>query len=654
MQFTTDQNKQILIVEDEGIIAADIQSRLERLGYKGPVIARSGEEALRFARSTPFDLVLMDIRLKGDMDGIDTAQMMKSELEAPVVYITAHADEETIDRATRTEPFGYILKPIRDSELRSTVQISIYKNEIERRLRDSEAWLSTTLRSIGEGVIATNKQGEVVFMNPVAEQLTGRSAAQAQGRLLMEVLALHDEFTGHLADNPAADLLAGRPPDAAARENRAYTLVSRTGVSATVELACFENRSDELLGAVLVVRDIGDRRELERRVMQSQRMEAIANLAAGLAHDFNNQLTVVLGCADELCETLTGAERDRAFEIKHAGSLATTLTSQLLTLSRHQAMRLEPLNINTTIVEMQPSISSALGKMRLLTTKLGTNLWLVRADRNQLKQVLLNLSLNARDAMPLGGELRIETSNIEIEEGSEKALLFPPGPYVRLMVSDCGEGMDQETLSRIFEPFFTTKKPGFGTGLGLSMVHSIVVQSHGYINARSEAGLGTAFEILLPRFAAMQKVGEGERRQSRAVGADAGPTVLLVDDQDNVRRAMHQVFESEGYRLLEAGDGEEAETIARKYNEPIHLLVTDVVLPGITGPQLADRLAALRPDIKVLYVSGYPHDFLSGEQVFLPKPFSAAQLLGRARNLLECDGHANVRRAKTGIDTSVS
>jgi two-component system cell cycle sensor histidine kinase/response regulator CckA len=303
---------------------------------------------------------------------------------------------------------------------------------------------------------------------------------------------------------------------------------------------------------------------------------------------------------------------------------------------------------------MQPSISSALGTMRLLTTKLGTNLWLVRADRNQLKQVLLNLSLNARDAMPLGGELRIETSNIEIEEGSEKALLFPPGPYVRLMVSDCGECMDQETLSRIFEPFFTTKKPGFGTGLGLSMVHSIVVQSHGYINARSEAGLGTAFEILLPRFAAMQKVGEGERRQSRAVGADAGPTVLLVDDQDNVRRAMHQVFESEGYRLLEAGDGEEAETIARKYSEPIHLLVTDVVLPGITGPQLADRLAALRPDIKVLYVSGYPHDFLSGEQVFLPKPFSAAQLLGRARNLLECDGHANARRAKTGLDTSVS
>ncbi len=469
MQFTTEQNKQILIVEDEGIIAADIQSRLERLGYKGPVIARSGEEALRFARSTPFDLVLMDIRLKGDMDGIATAQMMKSELEAPVVYITAHADEETIDRATRTEPFGYILKPIRDSELRSTVQISIYKNEIERRLRDSEAWLSTTLRSIGEGVIATNKQGEVVFMNPVAEQLTGRSAAHAHGRLLMEVLALHDESTGAPADNPVADLLAGHAPGGATRETLAYTLMSRTGVTATVEVACFENRSDELLGAILVLRDIGARRELERRVMQSQRMEAIANLAAGLAHDFNNQLTVILGCADELCETLTGAERDRAFEIKHAGSLATTLTSQLLTLSRHQAMRLEPLNINTTIVEMQPSISSALGKMRLLTTNLGTNLWLVRADRNQLKQVLLNPLAECPGChAPRWG---ITHRNVQHRDRGRQRKGTPVSPGTLRPAhggsSIVGRGMDQETLSRIFEPFFTTQEARIWNRAGL-------------------------------------------------------------------------------------------------------------------------------------------------------------------------------------------
>jgi len=646
MRVTTERYKQILIVEDEGIIAADIQSRLERLGYRVPAIARSGEEALHFARSTPFDLVLMDIRLKGDVDGIAAAQAMRSELETPVVYITAHADEETINRATLTEPFGYILKPIRDSELRSAVQISIHKHEMERRLRESEAWLATTLRSIGEGVVATNVDGEVVFMNPVAEQLTGWSGAEAHGRMLMDVLALHDEATGEPAENPVVGLMAGRGLADARRAERAYTLVSRMGQSATVEVACFENRADELLGAILVLRDIGGRRDLEKRVMQSQRMEAIANLAAGLAHDFNNQLTVIIGCADELCEHLTGGSRERAYEIKHAGSLATALTSQLLTLSRHQAMRAEAVNINELVLEMQPAISCALGKTRVLTANLGSNLWRVRADRNQLKQVLLNLALNARDAMQTGGELRVETSNMEILAGSPKAELVPPGPYVRLLVSDSGEGMDPETLARIFEPFFTTKKPGFGTGLGLSMVHSIVVQSGGHIAARSELGLGTAFDILLPRLAAFQKLRDIEGREDLASAADATPTVLLVEDEDYVRRMMHRHFEREGYQLLEASDGAEAEIIAEGYGEPIHVLVTDVVMPGMTGPQLADRLTVLRPDLKVLFVSGYPHDSLECDGVpdeprnFLLKPFSAAQLLGRVRTLLGAAVHA--------------
>jgi len=637
-RMTEPQNKQILIVEDEGIIAADIQNRLERLGYTVPTIARSGEEALHFARSTPFDLVLMDIRLKGDMDGITTAQALKGVLQTPVVYITAHADEDTINRATRTEPFGYILKPIRDSELRSAVQISIHKHEMERRLRTSEAWLSTTLQSIGEGVIATDTNNEVVFMNPLAEQLTGWSAKDAHGRQLMEVLALFDEFTGAPSENPAVRLLPRQ--GAPAPPPRGYTLTSRSGASTVVELSCFENRPDEPLGAILVLRDISARRELESRVMQSQRMEAIANLAAGLAHDFNNQLTVVLGCAEELCESLAGESLERSLEIKNAASLATSITSQLLTLSRHETVRQEVLNINEVIVEMQPAISYTLGKTRILTTTLGPHVGRVRADRGQLKQVLLNLALNARDAMPGGGELRMETRNAEVQPGTHAALLCPPGPYVRLLVSDSGEGMDKATLAHIFEPFFTTKKPGFGTGLGLSMVHSIVVQSGGYITAASELWKGTAFEILLPRVGDFQKVRDIGSLEEGAPGGDATPTVLLVEDEDNVRRVMHKYFEQEGYQLLEARDGEEAQIIAERYEEPIHILVTDVVMPGISGPQLADRLAPLRPGMKVLFVSGYAHDSLEENWVvdwqmnFLPKPFSASELLGRVRELL--------------------
>ncbi len=629
MQFTEEARKQILIVEDEGLIAADIQKRLQRLGYGVPAIARSGEEALAIAQSGPLDLVLMDIRLKGEMDGIAAAQALRTSCDAPVVYITAHADQETIHRAKLTEPFGYVLKPIGDGDLRSAVEIAIYKHEMERRLRDSEAWLSTTLRSIGDGVIATNTIGEVVFMNPVAEQLTGWTAAEAHGLLLMDVLSLCEEITNTPAKNPTFDLLAG--------ETRGYGLISKKGAKLPVEIGCFENRSEEdVLGAIVVLRDISGRRELEQRLMQSQRMEAVANLAGGLAHDFNNQLTIILGYADELCGRLPAGEREQAQEIKHAASLASAITHQLLTLSRRDIVHLEVLNINEVICELQPMISHSLGKARTLVTDLGSPVGYVRADRSQLKQVLLNLAFNARDAMPAGGELRIASSSIELEGDGPAAQLCRPGPYVRLTISDTGEGMGPETLSHIFEPFFTTKKPGMGTGLGLSMVHSIVVQSGGYISASSELGRGTTFEIQLPcvgTFLPVRDVaGTGVSNASVA-------TVLLVEDEDRVRRLMHNYLEREGYQLLEARNAEEAEAIAEVYEEPIHILVTDVVMPGITGPALSERLKRLRPDMKVLFVSGYRHDTpqmegLEPDLNVLSKPFVAADLLRRVRLLL--------------------
>ena len=631
MQFTPEQKKQILVVEDEGLIAADIQRKLERLGYPVPAIASSGEEALRRARTTPFDLVLMDIRLKGSMDGIATAQVLKQELETPVVYITAHADQETISRAKVTEPLGYILKPITDGDLSSVVQISLYKHEMERRLRTSEAWLSTTLRSVGEGLIATDTSGEIVFMNPVAEQLTGWPPAQAYGRQLMDVVALFEEAKGEPARNPIFDLFAA--------ESRTYTLISKTGARRAVEVECVENRSgDDLLGSIVAVRDISARRELEGRLVQSQRMEAVANMAGGLAHDFNNQLMVILGYADELCARLGGEDRQQARQIKQAASIAGSITDQLLTLSRREAVRYEVLNVNEMICEVQPLISHSLGKTRTLATDLGSPLGFVRGDRNQLKQVLLNLALNARDAMPAGGELRIGSATMEIDAQSPAARLHRPGPYVRLRVTDSGEGMDKATLSRIFEPFFTTKKTGFGTGLGLSMVHSIVVQSGGYISASSEIGRGTSFEILLPCVGTYRSPGE-DAAVERSTGEDPGATVLLVEDEDSVRRLMIRYLEREGYQLLEARTAEEAEKIAEAYQEPIHILVTDVVMPGMTGPQLVQRLAPVRPEMKVLFVSGYRHDSLgpnglwSREANVLPKPFPASELVRRVHML---------------------
>ena len=597
MQLIEDRSKHILIVEDEGLIAADVQKKLFRLGYPIPAIAQSGVEALRCARSTPFDLVLMDIRLKGDMDGIATAQALKTEFEIPVVYMTAHADQDTIGRAKLTEPLGYILKPVTDGALRSVVQISLYRHQMERRVRTSEAWLATTLRSVGDGIIATDTAGEIVFLNPVAEKLTGWSGTDAHGRLLMDILTMFEESSGQPARNPISVQFLG--------ESRSYHLTTKNGAGTVVEVEWFENRSqstsmqaplpigatrslrldfaaggtavsgpvDDVLGAIVVLRDITARRQVEDRLVQSQRMEAVASMAGGLAHDFNNQLTVILGYAEELRVRVEGEDKESALAIKQAASMASGITRQLLTMSRHSKARIQVLNVNEVIREVQTMISHSLGERRTLSTNLGSPAGFVRGDRSQLKQVLLNLALNARDAMTTGGELRIESSTVEIDTESHEARLCRPGQYVRLRVTDTGSGMDKATLARIFEPYFTTKEVGFGTGLGLSIAHSIIVQSRGCISAESEIGHGTSFEVLLPCIGSFRKISEITGTEPRA-GRDPTPTILLVEDDDAARRLMHKLLAREGFQLLEAGNAEQAELIAEVYEEPIHVLVT--------------------------------------------------------------------------------
>jgi PAS domain S-box-containing protein len=617
--------KNILVVEDEGLIAADLVRRIERLGYPAPSVAHSGEEALQLARSARFDLVLMDIRLKGAMDGIATAAELRGKLRTPVVYVTAHADQETVERAKFTEPLGYLLKPISDGDLRSVIQTAIYKATMERRLRTGAAWLATTLRSVGEGIVATNSDGEVAFMNPGAERLTGWRDEDAKGRPLMEVLRLYDETSGQPARNPVFDLVE--------RENNAYMLLSQLGARTMVEVECFENRAaDEVLGSILTVRDIGRRREMEARLLQSQRMDAIATLAGGLAHDFNNQLMVILGYTEELSARLTGEDRLQLAEIKKAASLAGSTTTQLLALSRHGGEGFEVLNVHQIIQDARPLIAQTLGPAATLTIELGFPFGYIRGDRSQLRQLFLNLALYARDAMPQGGEMRIESSIVDLAADELLARQHRPGTYVKVCVSDNGEGLAPGDLARIFEPRFDFKKEQFGNGLGLSLVHGIVMESGGYIAAQSAVGRGTGFEILWPCVGTYH--GNGDLPTS---------TILLVEDEDGVRRLMHRLLEREGYQLLSARNAEDAQEIARVYEGDISLLVTDVVMPGMTGPQLAERLKPQHSGMKVLFVSGYRHDALDqkglvgrGVQI-LPKPFPPAQFLRQVQILLKGD-----------------
>jgi CheY-like chemotaxis protein len=365
-------------------------------------------------------------------------------------------------------------------------------------------------------------------------------------------------------------------------------------------------------------------------------MEAIANMSGGLAHDFNNQLTVILGYADELSERLTGENRDQVVEIQQAASMAAETTTQLLALSRRGAVRLEILNMNRAIADVTAMIVHLLGKSRTLTTELGSPLGYLRADRAQIKQLFLNLALNARGALPAGGEMRIETSTLEVGCDHPLANRYNPGTYVKLRVSDTGEGLDPAALSRIFEPRFSPRKQQFGNGLGLSMVHAIVLQTGGYINAESEMGSGTTFEILLPCVGTLL----GHDGISEEEGSwPPTTTILLVEDEDSVRRMMHRCLEREGYQLLAARNAEEAEDIAGAYDGEIDILLTDVVMPGMTGRQLADRMKPLRPGMKVLFVSGYRHDALDQKGLLAPgmnvlaKPFPPAQLLRQVQLL---------------------
>jgi len=622
--MSKEARKQILVVEDEGLIADDIKRRLERFGYAVPAVAGSGEEALELARYSPFDLVLMDIHIKGEMDGIAAAQALKDELDVPVVYLTAHADQDTVNRAKFTEPLGYVLKPLSDPNLSTVVQIAFHKHEMERRLRASEAWLSTTLRSVGDGLIATDPSGEIVFMSRAAEELTGWPSQEAHGRLLMGVLGLCDESTGEAAKNPVFELFPG--------ESRIYTLISKTGQSLEVEVACFENRAEtDLLGAILVIRDVRTGRELENRLIQSQRMEAVANLAGGLAHDFNNQLMVILGYADELLGRMAGEDQEQVRAIKQAASNASSMASQLLTLSRRDMAVFEVLDIDRLVREARPYMVRSLGRSRTLDLDFGEACGFIRGDRNQLKQMLLNLAIHARERMAGPGQLRIATAIVEIEDGSPSSRRYRPGQYVQLRATDDGASIDKATLSRIFEPSFATPKHhGSGTSLGLSIVHSIVARSGGYISAQSEPEKGASFEILLPCIGTLS-----------GQGMDDAPAILLVEDEDSVRRLMHVFLERQGYQLLEARNPAEAEELARMYEGPIHVLVTDVVMPGMTGPELAARLTQSRPDMQVLLISGYRHDtldyqgLLKREPNLLSKPFPASELLRRIQLLLQ-------------------
>jgi len=391
--------------------------------------------------------------------------------------------------------------------------------------------------------------------------------------------------------------------------------------------------------AIKIVKDITERKFLENQLHQSQKMEAVGRLSAGVAHDFNNLLGVIIGYSEDLEEHLeeTNPMRKKAEQIKKAGERAAALTRQLLAFSRQQVLEPKVLNLNSVIADLRAMLPRLLGPDIDVQTCLDPGLARVKADRGQIEQVIVNLAVNARDAMLQGGRLAIETRNVLI--GAQLPAGHPamtPGHYALIAVSDTGVGMDTNTQDHIFEPFFTTKERGKGTGLGLATVYGVVKQSGGYVWVESAPGLGTTFTIYLPRVGELLQPEPGEARM--ATLNRGSETILLVEDQDELRTLASALLERGGYTVLEANGGSQAMEIAQKHRSRIHLLLTDMVMPGMNGREVAKRVLEIDPGIRVLYTSGYAeftHDgSLDPADNFLPKPFTRDGLLRKVDEVL--------------------
>src|SRR5436309_13230732 len=384
-------------------------------------------------------------------------------------------------------------------------------------------------------------------------------------------------------------------------------------------------------------------RQSEERLRQAQKMEAVGRLAGGVAHDFNNLLTVITSYSDLLLEDLGSDEPERYddHQLRKAAEAAAALTRQLLAFSRQQVLQPRALDLKATVTGIEKLLKRLIGEDVRLTTFLAPDLGVVKADPGQIEQIIVNLAVNARDAMPTGGRLTIEAANVEMDEAYARGHApARPGRYVMLALSDTGIGMDERTRARVFEPFFTTKDPGKGTGLGLATVYGIVKQSGGFVWVYSEPGHGTTFKVYLPRV-------DEPPEPAPAAPAIAEPgrgteTVLVVEDAASVRMVTRQVLERYGYLVLEAPNGDTALHLEAKHPGRIHLLLTDVVMPGLSGRQLAEQLAQLRPDMKVLYASGYAadaivhHGILESGIAYLQKPFTPETLARRVRQVLDC------------------
>jgi two-component system cell cycle sensor histidine kinase/response regulator CckA len=750
----------ILIVEDDPGVAKLEQRQLVRAGYH-VLTAANAKAGLQLLHEHKVDLILLDYRLPGNVDGLAFyAQVKRAGYDLPVILVTGHSSEATVIQALRVGVRDFVTKSVEYLDyLPEAVERVLKQVQTEHQLAESEARLASIINSTKDAILVVDAAQQIILFNTAAEQMFCSPAALALGQPISRFIPRPSvdppsstsgvgeqestSLTSHIrkgtqgvrADGEVfpleasiarvnmggskchtivvRDITERQRADQRIRElatllekaqdailirdqddtivfwnqgaERLYGWTALEAVGKKSQALLFRQRSSQyhevlravvehgewlgeleqvarsgkpvvvtshwtlargdqgkLKGNLIINTDITEKKRLETQLLHAQRMESIGRLAGGVAHDFNNLLTVISGYS-ELLLMHRGPDDpmvEPLREIRKAGERAASLTRQLLAFSRKQILQLQLVNLNQLVRESEKMLRRLIGEDIDFATALAPGLGSVKTDPGQMEQVLLNLIVNARDAMPTGGHLTVETHNVDLDESyAQQQPGLSPGPYVMLAITDTGTGMDESVKSRIFEPFFTTKEAGRGTGLGLATVFGIVKQSAGHIEVYSEVGYGTTFKIYLPR---QDQDAQVDPEFASALKAPTGTeTVLLAEDEDGVRALARLALQSHGLVVLEARNGQEAIDTCRRYHKPIHLLVTDVVMPNIGGRQLADRVLALRPGIKVLYLSGYTddavvrHGVLQAGTPFLQKPFTPMTLARKVREILD-------------------
>ncbi|MBB6479008.1 ATP-binding response regulator [Spirochaeta isovalerica] len=607
--------KSILIVEDEAIVSLDLSMLLEKAGYDINRICSSSDDLFNdFEKYPRPDLILMDINIKGLLDGLDSSLKIKELYDIPVIFLTAYADKSTLEKAKNSYPYGYIIKPYDKRRLLVIIEMALNMIHLEEKLKEREALFVSTFDSIDDSVIICDKENIIKYINPAAVKLVG--PGELTGRLFDDVFKINYSLNGK----------RGEFTDT---EGNLRTLeINQTYLQGNIG-----NKGT----SVRILTDITLQLYLEAQLRESHKMEAVGRLAGGVAHDFNNLLTVIMGYCSLILDNENLMQCEPTLEndikgIQTTSKKAVKLTKQLLTFSENQVHNPRNIDLNSIIIDLERILERMVPESVSLDISLTPSEAIISIDPVQMEQILINLVVNSRDAIQEKGKIKVST---EIVKNAREIYLrsgkLPPGEYVKISVEDSGTGIPAEIQSMIFEPFFSTKG-GKGSGLGLSTVYGIIQNSGGFIDLKSSAGQGTLFELYFKR---LESVVTGNKPSMKSSIDDLGnESILVVEEDEFVRSIMVRILRNKKYNVTDTGYAGEAILIAEKRNPPFDLLITDLYMPNISGEELSRRITAFSPSMKTMFTST-AHKSNSQLSYFIQKPFDPDDFSGLIRNCLD-------------------